>query len=71
MSPAWRSGTAHAAGVARDAQALAALLHDELCYIHATGVRHDRAQLLQSVLSGPRFLAAELAADAVPFHPPA
>lgn len=49
-----------AALVARDTQALATLLHDELQYIHATGVLHDRAGLLRFVQDGPRFLAAEL-----------
>lgn len=54
--------------VARDAEALAMLLHDGLSYIHATGVRHDRAQLLQFVLTGPRFLAVELLAPKVQLH---
>ena len=57
-----------AAVVARDAGALAALLHDTLTYIHATGVRHDRAQLLQFVLKGPRFLSVALAAPQVRLH---
>ena len=57
-----------AAVVARDADALATLLHDSLTYIHATGVRHDRAQLLQFVLTGPRFLAVELVAPQVQLH---
>jgi ketosteroid isomerase-like protein len=57
-----------AALVARDADTLAALLHDGLVYIHATGVRHDRAQLLQFVMNGPRFLQAELRAAQVRLH---
>lgn len=57
-----------AAVVARDAEALAPLLHDTLTYIHATGVRHDRAQLLQFVLTGPRFLSVALAAPQVLLH---
>jgi len=54
-----------AAVVARDGDALATLLHDGLTYIHATGVRHDRAQLLQFVQTGPRFLAVDLQAPQV------
>ncbi|MDO8375982.1 MAG: nuclear transport factor 2 family protein, partial [Aquabacterium sp.] len=57
-----------AAVVARDGETLATLLHDGLTYIHATGVRHDRAQLLQFVLTGPRFLAVELVAPQVQLH---
>lgn len=57
-----------AAVVARDAEALATLLHDGLTYIHATGVRHDRAQLLQFVMTGPRFLAVELGTPQVRLH---
>lgn len=49
-----------AAFVARDAQALAATLHDDLVYIHATGVRHDCRGLLDFVTTGPRFLRVEL-----------
>ena len=49
-----------AALVARDIAALAALLHDELVYVHATGTRHDRRQLLRFVAEGPRFLAVHL-----------
>lgn len=49
-----------AAFVARDAQALDAMLHEDLVYIHATGVRHDRHALLEFVANGPRFLRVEL-----------
>lgn len=49
-----------AALVARDASALGALLDADLVYVHATGVRHDRRQLLQFVEQGPRFLAVAL-----------
>lgn len=57
-----------AAVVARDIGALATLLHDELSYVHATGVRHDRAQLLQFVQTGPRFLSVELCQPALRLH---
>lgn len=57
-----------AAVVARDAETLAALLHNGLSYVHATGVRHDRAQLLQFVLTGPRFLVVALLAPQVRLH---
>jgi ketosteroid isomerase-like protein len=49
-----------AAFVARDAQALAATLHDDVVYVHATGVCHDRDGLLAFVTAGPRFLRVEL-----------
>lgn len=45
-----------AAVVARDVDALAPLLHDGLVYVHATGVRHDKAGVLRFVASGPEFL---------------
>jgi ketosteroid isomerase-like protein len=57
-----------AALVARDLPALAALLHDALHYVHATGVLHDRAQLLQFVATGPRFLQVKLHAPTVQLH---
>lgn len=57
-----------AAVVARDAETLATLLHDTLTYVHATGLRHDRAQLLQFVMTGPRFLMVELGAPLVQLH---
>jgi ketosteroid isomerase-like protein len=49
-----------AAMVARNVEALKTLLHDDVVYVHATGVRHDRAQLLRFVADGPRFLRIEL-----------
>jgi ketosteroid isomerase-like protein len=49
-----------AALMARDREGLAALLHEGLVWIHATGVRHDHAQLLDFVANGPRFLAVAL-----------
>ena len=57
-----------AAVVARDIGALAALLHDELSYVHATGVRHDRGQYLQFVQTGPRFLWVDLLQTQVRLH---
>jgi ketosteroid isomerase-like protein len=54
--------------VARDGETLAALLHEGLVYIHATGLRHDRDQLLQFVMTGPRFLSVTLAAPQVQLH---
>jgi ketosteroid isomerase-like protein len=57
-----------AALVARDLVALEALLHDELVYVHATGVRHDRGALLRFVQQGPSFLAVELGAPRVRRH---
>jgi ketosteroid isomerase-like protein len=48
-----------AAMTAGDAAALARWLDDGLVYVHATGVRHDRAQLLHFVATGPRFLAVD------------
>lgn len=47
--------------VARDTGALQALLDDELAYIHATGLMHDRAGYLRYVQSGPSFLSVGLA----------
>jgi ketosteroid isomerase-like protein len=65
-------GARAAAFVARDAAALEQLLDERLVYVHATGVKHDRPQLLQFVREGPRFLAVhqqaphvELLADEV------
>jgi len=55
--PALQAERARAAAlVARDAAALAALLHPELRYVHATGIRHDRDGYLQTLQTGPRFL---------------
>ena len=52
--------TRAAALVARDVEALAACLHPELVYVHATGTRHDRDQLLHFAMHGQRFLAVTL-----------
>lgn len=43
--------------MAYDLIALRELLHDDLIYIHAMGVRHDRAQRLTFVATGPLCLA--------------
>ena len=51
--------------VARDAAALAALLHPDLCYVHATGIRHDRDGTLQTLQTGPRFLEVVLTPEQV------
>ncbi|MBP6900011.1 MAG: nuclear transport factor 2 family protein [Burkholderiaceae bacterium] len=48
-----------AALVARDVDALAALLDDELRYVHAPGACHDKAALLGFVADGPRFESVE------------
>jgi hypothetical protein len=62
--PALQAERARAAAlVARDAAALAALLHPDLRYVHATGIRHDRdgyLQTLQTLQTGPRFLEVVL-----------
>ncbi len=57
-----------AALVARDPAALAGWLHPDLVDVHATGTRHDRAQLLRFVAEGPRFLAVAWHAPAVELH---
>ena len=49
-----------AALVAGDVQALTALLHPDLDYVHATGVRHTRTQLLEGLRQGPRFLSVQV-----------
>jgi ketosteroid isomerase-like protein len=51
--------------VAGDLDRLGAMLAEELVYVHATGVRHDKAQLLAYLQSGPRFLAVDLVAPRV------
>ena len=59
--PALQAERARAAAlVACDAAALAALLHPELRYVHATGIRHDRDGYLQTLQTGPRFLEVVL-----------
>lgn len=64
-----------AAFVARDLAALRAGLHDALVYVHATGTRHGKADLLDFVARGPDFLAVDfdaeptaLSGDAVLLH---
>jgi ketosteroid isomerase-like protein len=51
--------------IRRDRPALEALLHESLVYIHATGVRHDRAEWLSYVQEGPRFHAVTLESPTV------
>ena len=51
--------------VRRDLQALVPSLHHDLVYIHATGVRHDRAGFAGFIETGPRFLAVEMVAPSV------
>ena len=51
--------------VARDAAALAALLHPDLRYVHATGIRHDRDGYLQTLQTGPRFLEVVLTPEQI------
>lgn len=46
--------------VAGDLDRLAGLLADDLVYVHAPGQRHDKAQLLDYLRTGPRFLAIDL-----------
>ena len=59
--PALQAERARAAAlVGRDAVALSALLHPELRYVHATGIRHDRDSYLQTLQTGPRFLEVVL-----------
>lgn len=48
-----------AAVVARDRAALAALLHDDLVYVHATGTRHGKADWLRFVDTGPAFIEVD------------
>lgn len=51
--------------IAGDLDRLPALLADDLVYVHATGLRHDKAQWLDYLRSGPRFLAIDLVAQNV------
>jgi ketosteroid isomerase-like protein len=48
--------------IARDVERLRRLAHDDLLYIHATGVRHGKAQWLDYVAQGPTFLAVDVLA---------
>ena len=64
--PALRAERARAAAlVARDADALAALMHPDLRYVHATGIRHDRDGYLQTLRTGPRFLEVVLTPEQI------
>ena len=64
--PALQAERARAAAlVARDAAALAALLHPDLRYVHATGIRHDRDGYLQTLQTGPRFLEVVLTPEQI------
>ena len=64
--PALQAERARAAAVvARDPDALARLLHPELRYVHATGIRHDRDGYLRSLPTGPRFLEVLLTPDQI------
>lgn len=54
-----------AAVIAHDFAALERCLDDPLVHVHATGVRHDRAQWLDYVRTGPRFQEVRLEADQV------
>lgn len=36
------------------------LLDDDLVYVHATGLRHNKAQLMAYLRGGPRFLMVDL-----------
>lgn len=46
--------------MAGDLDRLADWLAEDLVYVHATGLRHDKAQLLAYLRTGPRFLAIDL-----------
>jgi hypothetical protein len=64
--PALKAERARAAAlVARDAAALATLLHPDLRYVHATGIRHDRDGYLQTLQTGPRFLEVVLTPEQI------
>jgi hypothetical protein len=64
--PALQAERARAAAlVARDPDALAVLLHPDLRYVHATGIRHDREGVLHTLQSGPRFLEVTLTPEQI------
>ena len=64
--PALQAERARAAAlVARDAAALASLMHADLRYVHATGIRHDRDGYLQTLQTGPRFLEVVLTPEQI------
>jgi len=46
--------------MAGDLNRLTGLLADDLVYVHAPGQRHDKAQWLAYLRTGPRFLAIDL-----------
>jgi hypothetical protein len=46
-----------AAVTSRDLAELAACLHEDLVFVHATGARHGKGDLLRSVERGPIFIA--------------
>lgn len=46
--------------MAGDLDRLAGWLADDLVYVHAPGQRHDKAQLMDYLRNGPRFLAIDL-----------
>lgn len=54
-----------AAVTARDLAALAACLHDELVYVHATGARHGKSELLRFVETGPAFTEVDFGVQQV------
>ena len=51
--------------MARDIERLRPLMADDLVYVHATGVRHGKMQLLDFVQQGPRFLQVDVIAPQV------
>jgi ketosteroid isomerase-like protein len=57
-----------AALVNADLDRLGALLAPELVYVHATGLRHDRGQLLEYLRDGPRFHKVCLEPQQVQVH---
>ena len=66
MHPALQAERARAAAlVARDADVLSALLHADLRYVHAIGIRHDRDGYLRTLQTGPRFLEVTLTPEQI------
>jgi len=59
-----RAERQRAAGlIAGEVTAVAPLLHDELVYVHAPGLRHGKDELLRALPRGPRFLAVDFAVE--------
>jgi len=59
-----RAERQRAAGlIAGDVAAVAPLLHDELVYVHAPGLRQRKAELLGALPRGPRFLVVDFAVE--------